>query len=154
MPIRSAVALTLAGVALLAGCGSSSNPADAEIRASYNRLLKALASNDAATTCELMLPMGQHQPRSALITVARRLSTPYAAAAYRRYVASCAHEVRSRSENFSAYYDGLRGSRLGTISIHGPIATVAVGSRTRTHGAATLTFVDAAGEWRLVIGIE
>jgi len=143
---------SLAGFALLAGCGSSSNPSDAKIRASYTRLLKALASHDAATVCELMLPMGQNQPSSALITAAHRLATPSAAASYRRYVAACASEFGTKSQNFSGYYDGLRGSRLGAISIHGPIATVAVTSRTGAR--ATATFVDAAGEWRLVIGIE
>jgi hypothetical protein len=50
------------------------------------------------------------------------------------------------------YYDGLRGSRLGAISNHGPTATVAVTSRMGAR--ANATFVDAAGEWRLVIGIE
>lgn len=152
MSIRNAVALSLAGVALLAGCGSSSNPADAKIRGSYYRLLKALASHDAAAVCELMLPMGQHEPRAALITAAHRLATLSAAAAYRRYVKSCASDFGSKSEDFSGYYDGLRGSRLGAISIHGPIATVAVTSRMGARRSAT--FVDAAGEWRVVIGIE
>lgn len=150
--IRSAVALSLAGVALLVGCGSSSNPADAKIRASYNRLLKALASHDAAAVCELMLPMTQDQPRAALIKAADRLATPSAAAVYRRYVKSCTSDFGSKSENFSGYYDILRGSRLGAISIQGPIATVAFMSRTGAH--RTATFVDAAGEWRVVIGIE
>lgn len=143
--------VSLAAVALLAGCGSST-PVGANIRASYSRFLQALASHDAATVCELVLPMGQDQPRSALITAAHRLATPSGAAAYRRYLASCAAEFGDRSDNFSDYYEGLRGSRLGAISIHGPIATVAVTSRNGRHGTAT--FVDVASKWRLVIGIE
>jgi hypothetical protein len=151
--IRVAVALILAGFVLLAGCGGSSSGSDAaKIRASYSRLLKALASHDAATVCELMLPVGEHLPRSALIAGARRLSKPSAAAAYRRYIASCASEFAGKPGNFSGYSHGLRGSRLGAISIHGPIATVAVTSRAGKR--ATATFVDAAGEWRLAIGIE
>jgi hypothetical protein len=149
--VRSAVAVSLTAVALLAGCGSSTS-AGAKVRASYSRLLQALATHDAATVCELMLPIGQDQPRSALITAAHRLATPSEAAAYRRYLASCAAEFAGTSDNFSGYYDDLHGSRLGAISIHGPIANVAVTSRNGRHGTAT--FVDVAGKWRLVIGIE
>ena len=152
MRTRSAVALALSGAALLVGCGSGSNPADAKIRASYNRLLNALATHDAATVCDLMLPFGQHQPPSGLVTVAHRLSAPGAAAAYRRYVASCASEFGRQPGNFSGYYDLMRGSRLGAISIQGPVATVAVTSRKGMRGNAI--FVDAAHEWRLVIGIQ
>jgi hypothetical protein len=149
--IRSAVVVSLAAVALLAGCGSST-PVGANIRASYSRFLQALASHDDAKACELMLPMNQDQPRSALIREAHRFATPSAAVAYRRYLASCVTEFGDKSDSFSGYYKGLRGSRLGAISIHGPVATAAVTSRNGRHG--TGTFVDVAGKWRVVIGIE
>jgi len=93
----------------------------------------------------------QHRAKIKPARIAR-LATPSAAAVYRRYVKSCASDFGSKSEDFSGYYDGLRGSQLGAISIHGPIATVAVTSRTGARRSAT--FVDAAGEWRVVIGIE
>jgi hypothetical protein len=149
--IRSAVAVSLTAVAPLVGCGSSTS-AGAKVQASYSRLLQALASHDAATVCELMLPVGQDQPRSALITAAHRLATPSDAAAYRRYLASCAAEFTSTPDNFRGYYDDLHGSRLGAISVHSPIANVAVTFRNGRHGTAT--FVDVAGKWRLVIGVD
>ena len=144
---RSAVAVSLAAIALLAGCGTAASEG-ARVRASYARLLHALASRDARTSCELMLPVGQDRPRSALIAAAHRLATASAAAAYRRYVASCAAETNS----FSGYYKILRGSQLGAISISGSIATAAVTFASKRHGTAT--FVNAAGAWRLVIGVE
>jgi hypothetical protein len=147
----SAVAMGLAALALLAGCGSS-DPAATKVRASYSRLLAALASHDSATSCELLFPFGQNQPQSALVTAAHRLAKPGMAAAYRRYVASCVTEVARKPDTFSGYDNIFGGSRLGTISIHGPIAIAAVTSRGGRH--ARMEFVDAAGEWRIVIGVE
>jgi hypothetical protein len=147
-----ALATGLAAVALLAGCGSS-NPAAGQVRASYGLLLHALASHDAVTVCELLLPVGQDQPRSALVDAAHRLSKPSAAAAYRRYVASsCVPEFRAKPENINGYYGLIRGSRLGAVSIRGPVAEAAITSRTGRR--ATALFVDAGGRWRLVIGVD
>ncbi|HEX3509911.1 MAG TPA: hypothetical protein VHT27_02310 [Solirubrobacteraceae bacterium] len=144
--------MSLAACTLLAGCGSSSG-AEAKVRATYSRLLHALASNDAATVCELMLPANQNQSRSALIAAAHRLATPSVAAEYKRYVTStCPPAFRDEPQNMSGYYGLLRGSRLGAISINGPIATAAVTARNGRHESAI--FLDAAGEWRLVIGVD
>jgi hypothetical protein len=152
-PIRGAVAVSIAALALLAGCGTSSTtPDDANVRASYSRLVNALASHDAATVCELMFPVGQNQPRSALIAAAHRLSTPSVAAAYKRYLKSCAAGFGKEASNFTGYYNLFHGSRLGAISIHDPIATAAVVARDGKKGTAL--FVKAAGRWRLVIGVE
>ena len=146
------MAASLVAAALLAGCGSSS-PAAANVRASYGRLLQALASDDAVTVCELMLPFGQDQPRSALTTAAHTLATPSAAAAYRRYIASsCVPEFLDKPANIRGYRRLFGGSRLGSISFRGPIATATVTSRSGRHGTAT--FVHAAVGWRIVIGIE
>jgi hypothetical protein len=145
--------MSLAAAALFAGCGSSTPAGAKGVRASYSRLLQALAHNDAATVCALMLPAGQNEPRSALIKGAHRLATRSGAAAYRRYIASdCVPEFRDKPDNISGYYRLLRGSRLGAISVDGPLATAAVTSRNARHTRAT--FIEVQGEWRLVIGVE
>jgi hypothetical protein len=149
---REAVVGLLAGAAiLLLGCGKAATPT-AQIRGNFAQLVAAFRQHDAHVICELLFPFGEHQPASALPTDLKQLSTASGQAGYQKYVDGCAPSFARDPRNFSAYERAFNGVSLGPIKIRGSIATVLAHAPGRR--PFRIRFVKAAGEWRLLDGVQ
>jgi hypothetical protein len=135
----------------LASCGSSPTP-EAQIRHSFQRLLAAAHDHDAHTVCELLFPFGQHQPAAALAAALRKLETEPGRGQYQASIDRCAPVLANEPKTFVTYSRGLAGISLRGLTVHGNQATVAVPPKPGRSN--TITFVRAAGEWRLRIGVQ
>lgn len=137
---------------LLSCCGAQPTPT-AQIRSNFVRLQHAFRDHDAQTVCELLFPFGEHQPPADLTTDLKKLDQSAAARTrYRAYVASCAPEFAKRAANFADYERIFAGLAITTVTVRGNRATVRVSSNARR--VVNLSFVRAAGEWRLLIGVQ
>jgi hypothetical protein len=135
----------------ISACGSSMSPA-ARIRANYGRLTAAFRNHDAVTMCELLFPFAEHQPRSALAAGLNRLDTKAGRSSWQTYVDRCVPSLSKNPSNFTVYEQLFRGVSLGIISVHGNTATARITSKGRR--LVGLTFVRAAGDWRLLVGVQ
>jgi hypothetical protein len=147
---RHIIGAILAALAL-SGCGAQAAPRT-QIRDGFAQLIAALRHHDAHTVCELVFPFGQHQPAGALVTALRHSNTSVGEADYQAYVAKCAPSFAAQRANFSAYYRDLKAVSLGAITVHGSIAYARVNYPGRR--GVTLRFVRAAGEWRVLEGVQ
>jgi hypothetical protein len=137
--------------AVVSSCGGSISSA-AQIRRNFARLLTAFHDHDARTVCELLFPFGQHQQPGALTADLRRLETPAGQSRYRAYVTRCAPDFARDPRNFTAYAKGFAGVSIGPVTVHGDTAEVR--TTFKTGAVANERFVNAAGEWRLLVGVQ
>jgi hypothetical protein len=151
LPARFVVVASTSLAILISSCGGPSTPS-AEIRANFERLLNALRDRDALTVCELLFPFGEHQPAGALAADLKRLGTPNGRSAYEKSVNQCVPSFAANPKNFTRYERGLAGAKLGTVLVHGDLARVQV--VTRDGKRVTARFVKAAGEWRVLLGVQ
>jgi hypothetical protein len=137
---------------VLASCGAAPKQTPSEqIRTSFARLLRAFVDHDARTACELLFPFGHSQSASALVADLKGLETPAGRTAYQNQVAHCVPTFAADPRNFTGYARVFSRVKLGRITIRGNIAIVQA-SNSNGQQAVT-TFVRAAGEWRLLIGV-
>ena len=131
--------------------GSSATP-ETQIRLSFHRLVTALRARDANTVCELLFPFGQHQPPGALAAELRKLQTDPGRRQYQATVDQCRPSLAKHPHTFDVYYRALAPMSLRGLKVHGNQATV--GITPKPGSASPMTFVQAAGEWRLLIGVQ
>ena len=135
----------------LSACGSSTTP-ETQIRHSFQRLLTALRVHDAPTVCELLFPLGQDQPPGALAAELRKLQTDPGRRQYQGTVDQCRPSLAKEPHTFDVYYRALAPMSLGGLKVHGNQATVGITPKPGL--ASPMNFVRAAGEWRLLIGVQ
>ncbi len=155
LELGAIVGLSAGAVMLLPGCGQSATAtatATAQIRGNFAQLLVAFRQHDARMVCELLFPFREHRPAGALATDLKQLSTAGGRAGYQRYVDRCAPSIARDPSNFSAYERVFSRFSLGAITIRGSIATIDV--RAAGQQAFQARFVHAAGEWRLLEGVQ
>lgn len=153
-PLRLVVPLLVA--MSLAACGGAPS-AVTQIRQSVLRLKAAVRDRDASKFCELLFPFGQDQPLGALAAQLRKLDTPAGRASYRASIKRCILEVAKNPRNergdFGEFNAAFRGVLLGKVFVHGNTATTDRSGRVN-FVTGTLNFVKAAGEWRLLVGVQ
>jgi hypothetical protein len=142
-------ALMCAGLAG-AGCGGSESPSN-QIRANFGRLQRAIRDRDAHTVCELLFPFGEHQGRGALTADLVKLDSTRERSRYEASIAQCTRTVHRTPINFGVYETVYGKATIGNVDVHGRTASVRLSIRGR---GLDETFVDAAGEWRLLIGVQ
>jgi hypothetical protein len=114
--------------------------------------VRALHHRDARTVCEILFPFGEHQPASALPAALTHLNSPTQRAKYAAYVRSCAPAFARHASNFTGYAQLFANLRLGQVEVHGNTASARVTAPTGRRGG--LIFVKAAGEWRVLVGVQ
>lgn len=147
----SSVLVCVCVTALITSCGSPGSPVS-QIRRSFERLQVALHDRDAAKVCELLFPFGQHQPSNALAADLRKLQTEAGRTSYKRSLAQCEPVLAQHPRDFAGYERVFGGATLGSVAVRGDTARVAF--HPKNDKATILTFVNAAGEWRLLIGVQ
>ena len=135
----------------LSACGSSTMP-ETQIRHSFQRLLTPLRVHDAHTVCELLFPFGQHQPRGALAAELRKLQTDPGRRQYQASVDQCRPSLAKQPHMLDVYYRALAPMSLRGLKVHGNRATAGITPKPGL--ASPMTFVRAAGEWRLLVGVQ
>lgn len=138
-------------VCALSSCGSSPTP-ESQIRHSLQRLMVALHNHDAHTVCELLFPFGQHQPASALGAALEKVDTGPGHAQYQTSIDQCASGLAKEPRGFVGFSRALAGISLRGLKVHGNQATVAVPFKPGR--GSKITFVRAADEWRLLVGVQ
>jgi hypothetical protein len=135
----------------LSACGGPPTP-ETQIQHSFQRLLTALRTHDAHAACELLFPFGQHQPAGALAAELRKLDTKPGRRQYQATVDQCVPSLAKQPQTFVVYYRALAPVSLHGLNVHGNQATVGIAPKPGL--ANPMTFVRAAGEWRLLIGVQ
>jgi hypothetical protein len=123
-----------------------------QIHHSFQRLLTALRTHDAHTVCELLFPFGERETAGALAAELRRLDTKPARRQYQATIDQCVPSLARHPQTFVAYNRALAPIALHGLQVHGNQATVSLASKPGL--ANQITFVRAAGEWRLLIGVQ
>jgi hypothetical protein len=135
----------------LSACGGSPTP-ETQIQHSFQRLLTALRTHDAHTVCELLFPFGQHQPAGALAAELRKLDTKPGRRQYQTTVDQCVPSLAKQPQTFVVYYRALAAISVRGLKVHGNQATVRIAPKLGL--ANPMTFVRAAGEWRLLVTVQ
>jgi hypothetical protein len=81
-----------------------------------------------------------------------RLETSAGRSSYQQSVAECRPPLARHPRDFSDYEQALGGAKLGAMTVRGNVAKVRVRFRNGKH--VPEAFVRAAGQWRLLIGVQ